>query len=222
MPIGPPLVQILADKLSPRRAGEIGTRLFNALSEALAAGGDAVLAELQEILEEINAILGDATKPGGGGGGDTPIVELPGVPGRPGLSIQQIAQIAAQGGPAVREAIASLTAGVFTFAQLEDALPGIAAAVVAALERVGQAVPGGGQIISGTGTFSELDPANIPSGTTDTGEVVNTGTNVQVTVDLGGSVFNGSPEENGDAIAGAVEDILSEEQTVGAFNAGVS
>ena len=42
-----------------------------------------------------------------------------------------------------------------------------------------------------------------------------------LTIDLSGSTFTGSAEENADAIGNAVRDILSDEQTVGAFQAGV-
>ena len=42
-----------------------------------------------------------------------------------------------------------------------------------------------------------------------------------ISIDISGSSFTGTAEENADAIAAAVRDILGDEQTVGAFQAGV-
>ncbi len=220
------LVQILADRLSPKRAGEIGARLFAALTAALASGGDAVLTELNAILAEINSLLGD--EDGGrvkGTGGKVPqgaLIPIPGAAPRPGLSLERIISIFAKGGPAIQEAIASIRAGIFSFGSLEDASPRLANAVQSSLARLGFDIPTGpessapvtvGGIASDPSSFvsSDVGGGAGPFGAGDT----------NVTIDLSGSVFNGTPEENADAIGSTVEDILADEQTVGAFNSGV-
>lgn len=224
------LVQMLAERLSPKRAGEIGTRLFAALTAALASGGDAVLTELNAILAEINALLGDEdggrVKGTGGGIPKGALIPIPGAAPRPGLSLDRILGIASKGGPAIQEAIASIRAGVFSFGALEDASPMLAKAVRDALARLGFDIPTGptgGTVIPGiagdTGPIG--DPAGFAPGADQTTGIP-VGGDTNVTVDLSGSTFNGTPEENADAIGQAVGDILTEEQTVGAFNSGVA
>lgn len=239
------LLQALDDGLSTSRAQSLGSALMTALTGALEAGGGDLLAALNAILAEIGAALGEtsalpvspgggrepATVPSGGGGGagGGGIKTLAGL-----IRLAEIGKgvfISSYGpggepifadAPIINEAFRSVRAGVVSLADLRGAgLADVAEAVAASLRRLGLNVNefASGGVVPGPEGLPQL--AIVHGGEVVLPSSAPRGDSGGLTIDLSGGTFTGTPEENGEAIADAVLQVLREQAGTAAFAAGI-